>query len=314
MKAILLVGCSILLLGGPSVYATEGGDGVTAVASKVSKDYIRAKLPNGSFQPEYYSFGKGGNWGGEIKDQTIDNLSFLDVAHVIAVPLAGQKYFPAKDPSKTRLLIMVYWGTTAVPGPSSDSVALPQFQAAQINLNRFLVRSNVDPRTKYVAAGALADSAMAQLSAAAQMLSVEDHDRDRTDFANALMLGYDSPGIIGTEYGNYVRGTPLSVERDDLYSEIEENRYFVVLMAYDFQLMWKQKKHKLLWQTRFSIRERDHQFDRDLPAMAQYASQYFGQDSHGLVRRQVPLGHVEIGEVKSLGEAQEIQTTPAPAK
>jgi hypothetical protein len=314
LRALFLAGCCTLLFGGPPVHAFEGSDGITAVASKASSDYKRARLPDGTFQPEFYSFGKGGNWGGEIKDPTIDKLSFLDVAHVIAVPLAGQKYFPARDPNKTRLLIMVYWGTTAVPGPSSDSIALSQFQAAQDNLNQFLISSSVDIRQKTVGGGAQADAAIAQWSEAAQMLTVENHVRDRSDFANALLLGYDSPGFIGTEYGNYVRGTPLSVERDDLYNEIEENRYFVVLMAYDFQLVWKQKKHKLLWETRFSIRERDHQFDRDLPAMAQYASQYFGQDSHGLIRKEVPLGHVEIGELKSLGEAQEIPATPVPAK
>jgi hypothetical protein len=73
-------------------------------------------------------------------------------------------------------------------------------------------------------------------------------------------------------------------------------------MAYDFQLLWKAKKHKLLWETRFSIRQRHHDFDKDLPTMAQYASQYFGQDSGGLVHKEIPLGHVDIGDVKSLGE------------
>jgi len=38
----------------------------------------------------------------------------------------------------------------------------------------------------------------------------------------------------------------------------------VVLMAYDFQLLWKEKKHKLLWETRFSIRQRHNDFDRQL--------------------------------------------------
>jgi len=280
-------------------------EGITAVASKVSSDYVRPKLSDGSFKPEYYSFGDGGNWGGELRDLTVDKLKFLDVAHVIALPLASQKYLPAKEPNNTRLLIMVYWGTTAVPGPSSDSNILSNFQAAQDNLNKYLVQSNVDKRQKVVGGGAAADAAMAQMSSASILLTMENHDRDRTDFVNALMLGYDSPGIIGTEYGNYVRGTPLSVERDDLYREIEENRYFVVLMAYDFQLMWKQKKHKLLWQTRFSISERRNAFDKALPIMAQYASRYFGQDSHGLLREMVPEGHVDIGDVKSIGTVPE---------
>jgi hypothetical protein len=43
-------------------------------------------------------------------------------------------------------------------------------------------------------------------------------------------------------------------------------------------------EHKLLWGDQVSIRQRNRQFDKDLPAMAQYASQFFGQDAAGLVR------------------------------
>jgi len=68
-----------------------------------------------------------------------------------------------------------------------------------------------------------------------------------------------------------------------------------------FNFFWKDKKHKLLWEIRFSVRQVHHQFDKDLPAMAQYASQYFGHDSEGLVRKAIPLGHVDIGDVKTLG-------------
>jgi len=71
--------------------------------------------PTARFKTETYAFGSGGNWGGDIKDATIDKLNFLDVAKVIAGPLASQKYLPAKDPNNTKLLIMVYWGTTTVP-------------------------------------------------------------------------------------------------------------------------------------------------------------------------------------------------------
>jgi hypothetical protein len=116
------------------------------------------------------------------------------------------------------------------------------------------------------------------------------------------MLGYDAPGTIGTDYGSHIRGGPLGAERQELITEIEENRYFVVLMAYDFPLLWKQKKHKLLWETRFSINERHNAFDHALPVMAQYASKYFGHPTNGLLRNQVQEGQVEIGDIKSLGE------------
>jgi hypothetical protein len=125
---------------------------------------------------------------------------------------------------------------------------------------------------------------------------MENHIRDRLDFKNAAMLGYDMSGLIGTERGNYLAHTALRNERDDEVQEIEDNRYFIVLMAYDFQLMWKQKKHKLLWEARFSINEKHNRFDKALPAMAQYAARYFGQPSNGLVRQRLLNENVEIGE------------------
>jgi hypothetical protein len=290
---LVMAGCAAFSLPLPAG-AAEGVEGITAVASKVSNGYVRAKLPDGSFQPEPYAFGEGGKWAGEISDLTIDKLHFFDVAKVIAAPLASQKYLPAKDPKKTRLLIMVYWGTTAVPGPTSDSIAVDHLSMAQANLNKYLVPSAQDVRAKVASASRYADAALDQMTDATILLNMENRQRNRTDFTNAQMLGYDAAGIIGTEQGNYFRGTAFGTDRDDLYSDIEENRYFVVLMAYDFQLLWKEKRHKLLWETRFSISERRNAFDKALPVMAQHASKYFGQASNGLLRDRVPEGNVEV--------------------
>lgn len=289
MRARPLAAAGMLLLAIPAAVAADGVSGVTAVVSRVSGDYVRARLPDGSFQPEYYSFGEGGKWAGEINDITIDRLSFIDVARVVAAPLAAQKYLPARDPAGTRLLIMLYWGTTAVPGPTSDSAAYNNFSTAQEDLRRAMNKFNPEPPR-------MQDAMMAELSAATWQLNMENRQRDLTDFKNAAMLGYDSEGMIGTDYGLGLRRTPQKYHRDELVAEIEENRYFVVLMAYDFQLMWRRKEHKLLWETRFSVTERNNQFDRALPAMAQYASQYFGRDSHGLLRTEIPEGRVDVHE------------------
>jgi hypothetical protein len=97
----------------------------------------------------------------------------------------------------------------------------------------------------------------------------------------------------------------LGWRRKDLFGDLRVNRYFVVLMAYDFQLMWKEKKHRLVWETRFTLLETGHDFGKELPRMAKYASRYFGRDSHGLIRDLVPEGRVEIGDVKSLGTEPE---------
>jgi hypothetical protein len=290
------------------------GDGFTAVSSKASSDYVRTRLPDGSYQPELYSFGNGGHYGGPIDDPTIDPLKFIDVARVIAVPLAEQKYLPGRDPAKVKLLIMVYWGITYVPPSVSGSSAYDNFSEIQNVMNQAqglaAAASSGSGAKGYHSRdnnAGLSDSQLATLSSELTMLSMVNEQRDQTDFATAKLLGYDSDDAIGSELGNYIRGTAVHARRDDLVSELEDNRYFVVLMAYDFQLLWKQKKHKLLWESRFSIRQRSHAFDKDLASMAKFASQYFGQDTHGLVRKTIPLGRVDIGELKSLGEADSPQ-------
>ena len=141
--------------------------------------------------------------------------------------------------------------------------------------------------------------ALDELAAAVSLVGVENNRREQDDIINIKMLGYNS--WLAQTRGDR-RGTAFEESRRDLYDEIEQNRYFVVLMAYDFQVLWKEKKHRLLWETRFSIRQQHHEFDKELPSLALYASRYFGQDSGGLVHDRVPLGRVEVGDVKSLGE------------
>ena len=261
----------------------ESVDGVEAVNSRVASDYVRARTADGHLVPEYYSFGKGGVWGGPIADESVDHMGFLEVAHVIAPALASEKYLPASDPAKTKLLIMVYWGTTGVSESLSNSVAVANYQSAANNPDL--------TSTNYF----IKNDAMAQMSEALTMLSISNRQLDQTDFKNAAMLGYDSEGTIGTDYGRYISHTALGTRAKDDVAEIEMNRYFVVLMAYDFQLLWKDKKHKLLWETRFSINEGHNRFDHALPVLSQYASQYFGQPTNGLQRSRVLDGKVEIG-------------------
>jgi hypothetical protein len=131
-KVCLFLVCSTFLESAPSTFAGDDIEGVEAVASKLSDDYVRARMPDGSFLPESYLFGEGGKWAAEFNDATIDKLHFLDVAKVIALPQSSRKYLPSKDPARTKLLIMMYWDTAAVPGPTSDSTAYTQFGPAPL--------------------------------------------------------------------------------------------------------------------------------------------------------------------------------------
>jgi hypothetical protein len=306
----LLVGCAATVAA-PPAFAEDDGPPV-AISSRASPDYVRTRLANGSLQQETFAFAKGGVWSG-AEAGTADMLDFMKVARAIAGPLASQSYVSARDPSTTRLMIMVYWGTTRTPEHSSSSTAsqvLQDASAAALAANHpqgahFNDMDSCAPAqlsqastTSYAIRDPSQIDADNAMTSALAMAAAEDHQRNQLDAKNANMLGYDSSLVESASYA----GTPLEVRRRDLLDELEARRYFVVLMAYDFQMIWKQKKAKLLWETRFSISEQGNDFSKELEAMAATAASYFGRNTGTLVHKTMPEGHVEVGPIRTLAQ------------
>ena len=125
--------------------------------------------------------------------------------------------------------------------------------------------------------------------------------RDMLDLKNAQLLGFDSEGTFGPQFGNNIHSNIQKQVHSQMMTALEVNRYFVILRAFDFQSS-KQKVTKLLWETRFSINQHHNAFDMALTPMTQFASQCFGQDSKGLLLANAATGRVILGEVQSLGE------------
>jgi hypothetical protein len=139
--------------------------------------------------------------------------------------------------------------------------------------------------------------------------------QDQINAANASLLGFDSERIFSSAYRSSQEGFGTSFSdallrqfHTETLSALEVDRYYVILRAFDFQKAWKQKKLKLLWETRFSLSERQHQFDRDLPLMTQTAAPFFGHDTNGLIRSPTAEGRVDIGDIKSLGPVPDMDT------
>jgi hypothetical protein len=290
---LVILGC----LAAPLVNLDLRAEDVEAISSKTAKDYVRKKLPDGSFKPETYAFGKGDDWRGARVDSTIDTLDFMDVARVLSVPLAEKKYLPTKDPKTTDELIMVYWGTTRAPEHASDTNSYQLLVKANDQQARAIAALEKNPIQKQAALELLAEADNALLAAQVGV-QAENQRREDQDMRNATLLGYDSWWIATN---SAMGGTPLGRRKADMEKELEEDRYFVVLTAFDYQMLVNKKKQKFLWEVRFSIREHGTQFDRRIAGMAELASNYFGKDSAGLHHDVIPEGKVEIGPVESLG-------------
>lgn len=104
------------------------------------------------------------------------------------------------------------------------------------------------------------------------MLGIDELEKERAGFVNS-----------GYEY-------------DQMLSEA---RYFVVVMAYDYQLFRKKDEAKLLWSTRYSVRIRGHSFETAFKEMNQVASDYFGKNFDKLTRKRLDdKSSVEIGDIE----------------
>ncbi len=311
-KALKIRMMAVLVTAAFSASAAFAGadDEAVAISARASSDYVRARLANGTIQPETFAFARGGVLNG-TQAGTKDMLDFLDVAKTMARPLANQGYLSSRDPKTTRLLIMVYWGTTRTPENPTDSISnqnLATASAAALAANHsqqvhFNPNDSMAPQqmsqsssTSYAIRSPDQVDTDNALTSALAAAAAEDNQRVQLDAQNASMLGYDS--LLDTS--EQARGTALEYRRQDLINELEEHRYFVVLMAYDFQLMWKEKKPKLLWETRFSVREKGNDFSKQLAAMTESASKFFGQNSGKLVRATLPEGHVKVGPIRTL--------------
>jgi hypothetical protein len=125
--------------------------------------------------------------------------------------------------------------------------------------------------------------------------------RDNSQMAmarNAALLGYArSLHRWGADNGYQSERAKM------LRSELAEERYFVVLMAYDNHLLRREKKKKLLWVTRLSVRTPGNNFGEALPVLSQAGSHVFGRQTEDLVHVKANLreGRVDIGELKVVG-------------
>lgn len=264
-----------------------------AVFTETFNGYTRTRQPDRTYAPEAYVFGEGGSWSRPIADPASERVKFLDVARAAAGPLARLNYLPARKSSDARLLILVFWGATLGSRGQDSSLATDRVSAASAAFARATGQSSETDRRDPTAANAADefDSALIELALA-------NDARDALDDRNARILGY-------TESVNRARFVPNQSFAQDIFAEIGNNRYYVVLQAYDFATARQHKKLKPLWTARISIDESGNDFAASLDHMLRSAQPFLGLATDGLKRHVVPEGRVD------LGPAEVLETTPA---
>jgi len=269
----------------------------TAVFARVSKEYQRKRLPDGSLKPEFYAIGNGGVVAGTMRDKTAERVTFADIVRLTMPLLAQQGYRYAQLAQEADLMLVLHWGNTLQYNDVNYRQSLVPAGQAVAELQRLKNAGS---------AGAELDQANSQLEQALMSVEMERLMRNQYVAPNARLLGYIDD-ING--YNDIRRLVGLGTRYDDLMADVEEPRYYVIISAYDFQELVQHGKQKLQWVTRVSVRTPGNSFDDSVTAMLKNASPYFGRESGKLIRGEELRGRVELGELKYLGVAP---TAPAP--
>ena len=271
--------------------ARAGAADAVAVSSTSTEEYAQQKFGKGDPKPETYLFFQGKFFGGDVRDPNLEHAQFLDIAKTLAENLVRQKYYPTKDQKNADLLIVVHWGVTSIyenPNKQLDAERLYSAQTAD--------------------AAAQEASPSLDHSALNLELAIGDLERGTQENSvayNARLLGFRRQ--LENQAGQVIdMNSGMTPEELSLREQLSEERYFVILMAYDYRTMKKDQKPKLLWSTRFSMRSPGHSFTKALPDMSKVASAYFGQALDTL-RQETPgakEGKVELGIPRVVGDGK----------
>ena len=295
---------------------------VTAVYSHTYNGYQRPKEADGSPKREYFALANGSFMPGASVDPSIDKIKFPQVAGLTAQFLALRNYHLAPDAKQADFLLVITWGKTL---PFNDAAyrangtnffsAANHAKTAAGNLKAAQeAAAQGGPSTRGADGAAGIEGMLNQEAQSAldaenfQMKMFEDSRRDANEF-NAKLLGYvdeinhhDTPARFA--------GTGTAYQ--DLISDLENERYFFVISAYDFPTAVKTGQRKLLWATRVSIQAQGNKFNEAAGLMLSKASKYFGQDSGRLIQEFEREGKVHLGDLKFVGVVPDPKTAPPP--
>lgn len=274
--AVLSSFCSINLQGANRVM-------VKAVASE---DYVKGRALDEKKKLQTYQFIKGRYFSGLSKNPGMEDVSFNDIVQDLAVQLTRQGYYPNPIKGEGDLLIAVHYGVTDFEESYEDQWGITSLEDLGYN----------DTVASAGGGGTALDPG--QLDA---IYNLSFNLNSTQAVAESNEQGsYFKARLIGMEEAFTNRVSPQ--DEYELKSLLQEERYFLILMAYDYTSV-KKGKPQLVWSTRYSIRAYGQNFEDAIKGMNVVAGDFFGKNLKGLTRKRVDdYSRVEMGDIEVITE------------
>lgn len=281
-------------------------DKTVVVRSVVDYAYAQRQKENPG-RVETYVFAQGKYFNAIPMDRYLERMDFRTIATTLAQDLRKNSYLPAKSFITADLVLMVHWGVTQAIETDAGlmlhdqdlvRVASNAAEEARAQLDDPTVRGNLEAVQQ--AQLAVAQTQFDQRRESALTLTMNSRDENQQQ-TNMELLGLqnaiheEDKAMFGSALGETLR------------LMVNEERYFVVVMAYDAKEL-REGRRKRVWTMRASIRGAGVNFAIALDRISGVAADAFGRPQDGLSfevskDRRLKEGKVEIGEITVLGEA-----------
>lgn len=266
------------------------------IDSEASVNYKDVKEEDEGAKYETYVFIKGNFYDGDYADKSLRSASFEEVATTLAENMKQRNYYPSSSPSEGDLLIVVHYGTTSV----------------EQDLEELFLLDSTDPYAQEeVGIGGFYSGGSEEEAGYSEVYS-----DDFVDLADLNDFGADNT----SQHQDIMRNNRLGIskalnrknintnEEFDLRVEMQDERYFIILMAYDYRKLRSTKEKELLWTTRFSVPSIGTNFEDAYPALARAASAYYGTslEKYAKTSTHFGTGTVEIGTLETVGVEEDL--------
>ncbi len=226
--------------------------------------------------PMTYHFLEGKYYGGSIRDKSLETFPLQQIAETLAADMEAQNLFPAPSTEEGDLLILVQWGVTEIEDDWSE-----MFPEDSSDVDAEIGEDGVEVETSTNGYG------------------FDDNNMSQTR-RNAVLTGIDK--------ALYKKNLSPS-EEYDLRSLLDEERYFIILVAFDWQLLLKEKKKEVQFITRFSLPSIGTNFTSAVPSLSRAAIPHIGTNLDDLNKTKTQLGWGKgtVGELEVIGEVDEAE-------
>lgn len=250
--------------------------------------YLEQKEGDGDLKLETYHFFKGKHFGGNIRDSSIRQVPFQEVVDSLAKEMKARRFYPSSDKEKGDFLVVVHWGVTGIE-ESFDELFQNEPGSGDQD-------SGFDD----------------ELDSGATFESSGPDDFQSLDYGEATNSRKDNAALTGFDRALNRRGL-MPQDEYELKSMLQDERYFIVLMAYDYQHLRAGEGFKLIWSTRFSLDAIGTNFEDAHFALSRGAANYFGTNLEGKLkttRTHLGTGDVDIGGLEVIETVEEEKAAP----